>query len=139
MSELLAGKRILVTGATGLLGMYTVAKLLRAVPRLGGVVLPVRGGAGAAGEEEVRERWAKICVAEQALFEGCDLSKVLVLPFREIGELPGRVTQKAEEIGYLHGVLNLLGDSSIDQTQENSNKVNCKLPVWGSQMGSPFA
>ncbi len=39
----LAGKRILVTGVTGFVGKAVLEKLLRAVPAIAGVVLPMRG------------------------------------------------------------------------------------------------
>ena len=43
VSEVLAGKRLVLTGATGLMGIYTAAKLLTDVPKLAGLVIPVRG------------------------------------------------------------------------------------------------
>jgi len=41
--DTLAGRRVLVTGATGFLGKLLVEKLLRDVPDIGGIVLLIRG------------------------------------------------------------------------------------------------
>ena len=43
IADRLAGRRLLVTGATGLLGKVFVEKLLRCVPRIGSITLLVRG------------------------------------------------------------------------------------------------
>ena len=70
--------------------MYTAAKLLHDVPKLLGLVLPVRGGASAGAEHAhkdvggkdatAEDRWAKILAEEPGLFAGCDTSKVFVPP-----------------------------------------------------------
>ena len=39
----LAGQRVLITGTTGFIGKVLLEKLMRDVPRLGGVVLLLRG------------------------------------------------------------------------------------------------
>ncbi|MGZ5183446.1 MAG: SDR family oxidoreductase, partial [Ramlibacter sp.] len=44
VASALAGKRILLTGATGFLAKVVLEKLIRTVPDLGGVILLIRGG-----------------------------------------------------------------------------------------------
>ena len=41
----LAGRRVLITGATGFLAKVILEKLVRDVPEIGGVVLLIRGSA----------------------------------------------------------------------------------------------
>lgn len=141
VAEALAGKRILVTGATGLTGMYTAVKLLRDVPLLAGVVVPVRTGATAATEHAEKkklleaaeagaeERWARIVQTEKELFQDADLSKVVVLPIGHIEDLIDQVAANAARIGPVHGVLNILGDSALNAGDELAKRSsNCDAP-----------
>ncbi len=52
IADRLAGRHVLVTGATGLLGKVFVEKLLRSVPQIGKITLLVRGRADGLSSEE---------------------------------------------------------------------------------------
>jgi long-chain acyl-CoA synthetase len=65
IAERLAGRHVLVTGATGLLGKVFVEKMLRSVPQIGKITLLVRGRAdGLSAEERVTSE-----ILESSVFE----------------------------------------------------------------------
>lgn len=126
VADILAGKRLLLTGGTGFLGMYMVAKLLKDVPKLAGLVLPVRGGAG----KDPQARWKASEEAEELLFRGCDLSKIFVLPIEHITDVPAMLDKHAGQIGPIHGIFDTLGDSSMAgyNDMEDKIRINATAP-----------
>jgi nucleoside-diphosphate-sugar epimerase len=64
----LAGKRVLLTGATGFLAKVVLEKLIRTVPDLAGVILLIRGGEQSGEKSGARERFLRQ-VASSSIFD----------------------------------------------------------------------
>jgi nucleoside-diphosphate-sugar epimerase len=64
----LAGKRVLLTGATGFLAKVVLEKLIRTVPDLKGVILLIRGGEQSGEKSGARERFLRQ-VAGSSIFD----------------------------------------------------------------------
>lgn len=120
--------------------MYTAAKLLTDVPKLAGLVLPVRGElesaanrteggrAGRLGNSGADARWAKIVAEEAALFRGADRSKVLLAQVAHIEDFPTWLDANAAKVGPIHGILEIAGDSGFGGTELEKRRSNCDAP-----------
>lgn len=129
IGEQFSGKSVLVAGATGMLGMYTAAKLLRDVPNLAHLVLPIRGK----DDNDVEARWRKLARESEdaVLFEGADLSKVILLPVSHLDEIPDAVTRAHQggKLGPVHGVIYIAADTSWTLGDEGAFRANAEAPL----------
>jgi len=110
IASALANKRVLLTGATGLVGTYTAAKLLREVPTLSRLVLPIRAGS----DGDAVARWGAVVAHERRLFEGADLAKVQVMPLECITSLAEALVTRSHEVGPIDAVAHVAADVSWD-------------------------
>lgn len=124
LADRLAGRRILLTGATGFLGEALLARLLLDLPQTRPVLL-VRPRAGQPGRDRVRALLDK--PAFRALREsGADLDAVLD---EQVTVLEGDLTAIPALPGDLDVVVHCAGDVSFDPAIDEGFATN----VWGSR------
>jgi len=80
-------------------------------------------------------RWEKILATEPELFRGVDIyadvemrKKVYVLPIPHVSGLLEAIEQHAAQLGPIHGIINILGDSGLGGTEESKRANNADAP-----------
>ncbi|MHB8572813.1 MAG: HAD-IB family hydrolase [Candidatus Dormibacteria bacterium] len=123
--DALAGRTLLLTGATGFLGSGVLEKLLRSVPEVGRVMVLLRGNPKYTGEERLRRRLmgaavferlrssmgmglAELAIAKLEVLEG-DLGR------EDLGLSPESRLRLAEVEVLLHTAATVVFDAPLDQ------------------------